>query len=151
MDQRPLVEGNIANFGISLDFFKFFGFGLFFPFKFFFGFCVFWVHPTVALVLLSISVERFDVSRMRDFFIGIEKGSALVNKPTVNSGPGGTDLLTPHEEQHRKWTAQLICSSFLYGTRLPLTQRGAKQRINIPFYSLYCSLLSQRQSCPIQK
>ena len=27
------------------------------------------VHPTVALVLLSASIERFDVSRMRDFLI----------------------------------------------------------------------------------
>ena len=32
-----------------------------------FCFCVFLVHPTVASVLLSASVERFDVSRMRDF------------------------------------------------------------------------------------
>ena len=32
MDQRPLVEGYIANFGISLDIFEFFRFVLFFPF-----------------------------------------------------------------------------------------------------------------------
>ena len=32
------------------------------------GFCVFLVHPTVVSVLLSASVERFFVSRMRDFF-----------------------------------------------------------------------------------
>ena len=32
------------------------------------GFWVFLVHPTVVLVLLSASVERFFVSRMRDFF-----------------------------------------------------------------------------------
>ena len=32
MDERPLVEGYIANFGISLDVFEFFRFGLFFPF-----------------------------------------------------------------------------------------------------------------------
>ena len=64
-----MVEGCIANFGISLDVFEFFRFGLFFPFLFFFGFCVFLVHPTVASVLLSASVERFDVSRMRDLLV----------------------------------------------------------------------------------
>ena len=32
MDERPLVEGYIANFGISLDVFEFLRFGLFFPF-----------------------------------------------------------------------------------------------------------------------
>ena len=32
------------------------------------GFWVFLVHPTVVSVLLSASVERFDVSRMRDFY-----------------------------------------------------------------------------------
>ena len=32
MDQRPLVNGHIANFGIFLDFFEFLGFGCFFPF-----------------------------------------------------------------------------------------------------------------------
>ena len=32
MDKRPLVEGYIAKFGISLDVFEFFCFGLFFPF-----------------------------------------------------------------------------------------------------------------------
>ena len=51
-------------FGISLDVFVCFRFGLFFPFSYF---CVFLVHPTVVSVLLSASVERFDVSRMRDF------------------------------------------------------------------------------------
>ena len=40
-----------------------------FYFYFIFGFCVFLVHPTVALVLLPASVERFDVSCLRDFFI----------------------------------------------------------------------------------
>ena len=67
MDYRPLVKGYIANLGISLDIFEFFCSGLLFPFKFFLGFCVFLVHPTVISVLLSASVERFDVSRMRDF------------------------------------------------------------------------------------
>ena len=32
MDERPLVEGYIANFGISLDVFEFLRFGWFFPF-----------------------------------------------------------------------------------------------------------------------
>ena len=52
----------------SLDVFDFFRFGLFFPFLFFCGFCVFLVHPTGVSVLLSALVEKFDVSRMRDFF-----------------------------------------------------------------------------------
>ena len=38
-------------------------------FLIFFGFFVFLVHPTVVLVLLSASVERFYVSLMRDFFV----------------------------------------------------------------------------------
>ena len=36
-------------------------------FLIFFGFCLFLGHPTVVSVLLSASVERFDVSLMRDF------------------------------------------------------------------------------------
>ena len=69
MDERPLVEGYIANFGIYLDvFFKFFLFDDFFPFSKNLGFWVFLVHPTVVSVLLSASVERCFVSRMRDFF-----------------------------------------------------------------------------------
>ena len=62
-----MVEGYIANFAISLDVFEFLSFELFFSVKFFF-YCVFLVHPIVVLVLLSASVERFYVSRMRDFF-----------------------------------------------------------------------------------
>ena len=38
MDKRPLVEGYTNNFGISLDVFEFFRFGLFFPFLIFFWF-----------------------------------------------------------------------------------------------------------------
>ena len=38
IDQRPLVKGYIANFGISLDVFEFFRFDYFFGFNFFFGF-----------------------------------------------------------------------------------------------------------------
>ena len=40
----------------------------FFCFSKFLGFWVFFVHPTVVWVLLSASVKRFFVSRMRDFF-----------------------------------------------------------------------------------
>ena len=47
--------------------FEFFRFGFFFLFLIFFGFCVFSVHPTVVLVLLSASVKRFVVSRLQDF------------------------------------------------------------------------------------
>ena len=36
------------------------------------GFWVFLVNPTVVLVLLSASVERYFVSRMWDFFLGTE-------------------------------------------------------------------------------
>ena len=42
----------------------------------------------------------------------------------------GRDCLWDSEEQDWEWTAQLICSSFWYGTRLPLGRRGAKQRID---------------------
>ena len=35
------------------------------------GFWVFLVHPTVVSVLLSASVKRGFVSRMRDFFTGV--------------------------------------------------------------------------------
>ena len=42
----------------------------------------------------------------------------------------GKDCLWDREEQHRGKTAQVICSSLLYGTRLPLGQRGATQRID---------------------
>ena len=62
-----MVEGYIANFGISLDVLSFSVLDNYFLFKFFFGFCVFLVHPIVVSVLLSASAERFDVSRMRDF------------------------------------------------------------------------------------
>ena len=67
MDERPLVKGYIANFGISLDIFEFLRFGWFFAFKKKEGFWVFLVHPTVVLMLLSASVERCIVSHMRDF------------------------------------------------------------------------------------
>ena len=40
----------------------------FFRFSKILGFWVFLVHPTVVSVLLSASVERCFVSRMRDFF-----------------------------------------------------------------------------------
>ena len=53
MGEKPLVEGHIANFGISLDVFGFLRFGWFFPFKKKKGFCVFLVHPTVVSVPVS--------------------------------------------------------------------------------------------------
>ena len=49
MDQRPLVQGRIANFGISLDVFEFLHFGWFFPFKKKSFFWVFLVHPETML------------------------------------------------------------------------------------------------------
>ena len=66
---RDLVEGHIANIGISLDVFEFSRFGWFFPFFKKKWFWVFLVHPTVVSVLLSASVERCFVSRMRHFYI----------------------------------------------------------------------------------
>ena len=71
---RLLVEGYIANFGISLDVFEFSRFGFFFSILNFF---LVLVHPTVVLVLLSASVERFDVSRMRDIFLKQEQGTVF--------------------------------------------------------------------------
>ena len=63
----------------------------------------------------------------------------------------GRDCLWDSEEQHRKSTAQLICSLFLYGTRLPLGQRGKTYGMEWNVLSLFCSSLSQRQSCPTKK
>ena len=48
------------SFSVFDNFFRFF------PLTFL-GFCIFLVDPTMVSVLLSASVERFDVSRMRDF------------------------------------------------------------------------------------
>ena len=53
----------------EVDVFEFLRFGRFFPFLKKLGFWVFLVHPTVVLVLLSASVERCFVSRMRDFYL----------------------------------------------------------------------------------
>ena len=55
----------------------------------------------------------------------------------------GRDCLWDSEEEDWEWTVQLICSSLLYGTRLPLGQQGAKP--------LCWSSLSQRQFCSILK
>ena len=60
----------------------------------------------------------------------------------------GQDYLWDSKEQYRKLTAQLICSSFLYGMRLPLR---ATTGMEWNVHSLFCSSLSQRQSRPIQK
>ena len=56
----------------------------------------------------------------------------------------GQDCLWDREEQDCEWTAQLICSSIGYGTRLPLGQRGAKQRID-SLAQLFGSSLCLRQ------
>ena len=49
MDKRPLVEGCIANFGISLDIFEFCVLDDFFRFSKKSGFLVFLVHPETTL------------------------------------------------------------------------------------------------------
>ena len=56
-----------SSFGISQDLFEFFVLNDFFRFSKKNGFGVFLFHPTVVSVLLSASVERCFVSRMRDF------------------------------------------------------------------------------------
>ena len=48
MDERPLVEGRITNFGLSLDIFEFFALYDFFRLKKM-GFWVFQVHPKTTL------------------------------------------------------------------------------------------------------
>ena len=50
----------------------------------FFRFWVFLVHPTVESVLLSASVERFFVSRMRDFLFGSESFKNDTTRGTVS-------------------------------------------------------------------
>ena len=50
MDYRPLVEGHIANIGISLDLFEFCALDDFFRFSKNLDFWVFSVHPTVHLL-----------------------------------------------------------------------------------------------------
>ena len=49
------------------------------------GFWVFLVHPSVVLVLLSASVERCFVSRMRDFFL--QSGEAYQWRVCYQRGP----------------------------------------------------------------
>ena len=70
MDQRPLVKGRIllilAYFQTFLSFCVLYDF---FHFSKKSDFGVFLVHPPMASVLLSASVERCFVSRMRDFFV----------------------------------------------------------------------------------
>ena len=61
-----MVKGYIANFGISPDVSTFSILSYSFRLKEM-GFWVFLVHPIVVSVLLSASVERCFVSRMRDF------------------------------------------------------------------------------------
>ena len=68
MDERPLVGGYIASFWHISRRFWVVEFGMIFSVFFLMGFWLFLVHPTVVLVLLSASVKRCFVSRMRDFF-----------------------------------------------------------------------------------
>ena len=63
---RDLWSKGISLILASLDVFEFLRFGWFFPLKKN-DFGVFLFHPTVVLVLLSASVERCFVSRMRSF------------------------------------------------------------------------------------
>ena len=67
MVETTLPEGRIANFGIFLHVFEFCILDDFFHFSKKMGFGVFLVHPPVVSMLLSASVERCFVSRMRDF------------------------------------------------------------------------------------
>ena len=60
----------------------------FFHFSKKFGFRVFLVHPTVVLVLLSASVERCFVSRMRDFLLQVCPPKFLLF-PLLVLGPSG--------------------------------------------------------------
>ena len=78
--------------------FCFFLFWIIFSVLNFFGFCVFLVHPTVASLLLSASVKRFDVSRMRDFYLIIPKLKGITWGPwkvLTQIGLGGGDLPPP--------------------------------------------------------
>ena len=78
-----MVKGRIANFGIFVDVFEFLVLYDFFLFSKKLGFGVFLVHPPMALVLLSASVERCFVSRMRDFSFLIYVRAFLVLKLTL--------------------------------------------------------------------
>ena len=55
----------------------------FFTFSKKFGFRIFLVHPTVVSVLLSASVERCFVSRMRDFFYKVVRLVAVMSANTL--------------------------------------------------------------------
>ena len=119
MDQRPLVEGYIANFGISLDIFEFFRFGLFFPFLIFFCFffCVFLVHPTVASVLLSALVKRFDVSRMRDFFwyfMVTERGFEFIYSSVAGIDPAAFPPRGGRKHSSNTLPPYLLCCTITY-------------------------------------
>ena len=79
---------------IFLDVFEFLRFGRFFRLKkkkLVFG--VFLVHPTVVLVLLSASVERCFVSRMRDFCLTFLK-TLSITKPSAATSPNLGTFLT---------------------------------------------------------
>ena len=72
MDERPLVEGYIANFGISVDVFEFLRFGrLFYVLQknWVFGYSWSTLPSYWCYCLLSASVERCFVSRMQYCFL----------------------------------------------------------------------------------
>ena len=66
-DLQNMVETTLPD-GISLDVLSFWVLDDFLRFSKKLGFWVLLVHPTVVSVLLSASVERCFVSRMRDFY-----------------------------------------------------------------------------------
>ena len=75
-------RGYIANIGISLGVLSFCVLDDFFRFSKKLCFLLFLVHPTVVSVLLSATVERCFVSRMRDFFykmVELVGGGSVIN------------------------------------------------------------------------
>ena len=72
------------------------------------GFVVFLVHPTVVSVLLSASVERCFVSRMRDFFKKIGEQGSSGHHPnnwlfTANHPPPGIGLAAGQVSMEGDW------------------------------------------------
>ena len=58
------------------------------------GFGVFLIHPSMASVLLSASVERCFVSRMRDFYRYISKNHYILIPENITALAKMTALLT---------------------------------------------------------
>ena len=116
------------------------------------GFWVFLVHPTVVSVLLSASVERFFVSRMRDFFgwgLKIMKGPKWViflkgflkvgpliytgeqNCVCWASGKGASQLLESQWGDYSAWVAwgkgKVETGKASQGAQLSLSSRQPRQ------------------------